>query len=1111
MTEEGWSSLKLQNRILLYLKDTESINRHDKYIKNNSYDYIVKKIGSQKKNLHDKLRKIEKEELVLRKKENIDDEEIEYYCLTEKGREKSEKIWNEIKGKTVKLIDEKDVVYLKLEVVSKILEDESLFAKLKNIKDQTVLDLRNENEEIDSLVGRDEEVGYLENTLEEIKKENGKTVFISGSTGIGKTTLVEHVKKKASEKEFNFLKGKCHVEDFTPYGPIESALEKILKMDMISKESQGVISTSYPNFEKPQNKKMFDSQRKSVFYDTTELLKRLSEKRPLVIFLDDLQWADKGTLNLMDYMADRLQDEAVLIIGAYRAGDVSKKDPLKKVIRKMSRKKLFDKIELSSLSEEEVVKLISNITSVEETKIPEDFVESIQNITNGNPLFIKESVTQMIEEGKIDSEKEDFPDKAEIKHIPNMVQNVLRKRIFKLSDESRDILQLGSVIGKIVPFDLLVESSEKDELELLEEIDVLLESDIWEEHPREDSFVFSHDLFVDTIYEGLGKWLERKRLHRKVAEAIEIIYENRIEEKYPILGHHYLKGEKYEKAFKYFMKAGKKAEEVFANEDAIEMYKQALSLAEKISKNEEDKIEIIERIVRSSNLLGKYEGVRKYLKKALFITDDEEIQQRIYRKMAESYKYQGEWDKSLKFIEKGLDLDGEENPEVCKLLSLKGWAYMEKDNYNKAENIFKKEKEVAESLNNKKMKAQVFHDLGTNALSKGDYKKSIEKLKKALKIREEIDDTIGLEKTYNNLGIVYRKKGNLDNGENYYKKSLEICDKIGYQAGTAITLNNIAIIQKEKGELSQAEENYKKSLELSEKIGDLHLKSLSLRNIANLQTSQGELEASGKNLKKSYALQDKIGDKVGKINLLLVESKLEKKRGNLNEAKEKLIEAKDIAKEIGDQRNLASIYKGIGTIFLLKDNIEEAKNILEKGREIAVSTSARDIEALSIIRLSEIKLKEGEMEEAEEMVREGLETVKDLGLNRLIVIYQNRLARIYLEREKLNEADEILSSSEEKITKIENPSPLIENKKLLGELYREHGEFDKAENYLHEALKKSKDIKSKIWKAKILYELGLLELSRNEKQKAESYFRDASDIFQELDMISWENKVEKHL
>ncbi len=806
-----------------------------------------------------------------------------------------------------------------------------------------------DSEQFDVFVGREDELDELHRLLEETKRGGGRAIFISGEAGIGKSRLVRELEPIAEDMDYDFLMGRCELDNLEPYMPFRKAFEKYLEDGSEdSTDNGGIKPVEGENGTRIKDEDMLLARRRASFFETTKFVKEVAGKTPLVIFLDDLQWADQGTLNLFHYLTDNLDQVPVLLIGTYRPGDVTAGHPLDENIHRMARKHLYEEIELESFDISTTEDLISSLLSLEE--VPEDFVDWVYQKTGGNPLFIKESIRQMVEDGLIDPDKKKFPESPEDVQIPDPIQNVIERRIFCLDGPTRKILQMGSVIGEKIPFDLLTESTQVDELDLLSQVDKLIESKLWKEGPSGDTFYFTHALIADTIYKGLGKWLEKKRLHRKVAEAIETAQGDKLDEMFSTLAHHHEMGEQYQEALEYYIEAGKRAERMYVHEDAIEMYKKARKISDRFQQDqlEVKRSRLMEREADALKIVGDYEDALNVYEQAVELEDEKREKADLHRKIAEVYESQGRLDESLEECRAGLiHLEDEDAEEEVRLLSKKGWTLMRKGDYAEAQEVMERGLKTAQELDIDKEIAQARHDIGTIFWKKGEFDKALDQMEKALEIRRKIGDLSGESDTLNNIGVVYRSRRDLDSALEYYEESLEIEGKIGNKKGEAGVLNNLGIIYEEKGALDQALEHYKRARDIFRRMGVKHGLADSLSNLGVLHWKMGDLEKALRFYQGSLKITEEMGDKQGMAlslsNLGLV--CLEKQE--MEKALDSLKKSLDISRDIGNKRGISRTLAMLGETYSRLGEYDTAREEIEESLQISKEIGATDMEGFA--------------------------------------------------------------------------------------------------------------------------------------------------------------------
>lgn len=817
------------------------------------------------------------------------------------------------------------------------------------------------------VIGREEEMQELLNLLDKAREGSSKTVFIAGEPGTGKTSLIDEVIAKASEDGFLVLDGTCRYADNTPYRPFEDAWrssgETSLKELFFTEKDDDL-----------EDKKMLDAFRNVAFYETAQRMKKISHKRPLFISLDDMHWADQGTLNLFHYLSDRLKDSPVFLVGSYAPGDAGRGTGFSGMKQQMSRKKLYDEVELEPLDIEGTERMIRILMDKDE--VPEGFVEKVYEKTEGIPLLIKEGLHH-IQEQKHGSQDDAYSE--DIFELPMLMDNIVNIRVHRLGMEARKLLQLGSVYGVRVPYRLLEELTDDDELEILDAVDELIENRLWEEDKDGNHFYFSHNIFRDIVYQGIGKWLEKKRLHSRVAEGISRVFREDIEQNYQILAYHLREAERYDESVENYVKAGKRAEELYSHEDAVEMYKEALSIFDISSDISADKVGILENIAEAYRLMGMYQKCRDHLNLGLNDVSDFDEKQRLYRKIAESLREQGEYEKALEIAEGRSSIREKDTLETCRLQGIKGWCLMYVGKYEEAVESFELGRKIAEELENDKEIAQAFHNLGSISLRLGDYEAALDNLNTAKEIREKIDD-VQLSKTLNNIAGLNSLTGNLDKALEQYDECLSLYRERGNKPVEGKLLNNVGVIHYKKGELEKAVDVLNKGLDISRQVEGRSSEANFLVNLGQVYVDMEELERAEEFLDKGLELSEELEYLNGilLVKSILIQLKLEK--GETDRAEGYADEVLKLSSKLGVKRE-EGIGKYLkGNVLRDKEEWDEAVSMYEEALEVFEKLGTLDLKGEVLYEYGILRERVGDVGDAVELVEGALDIFEDWGM-----------------------------------------------------------------------------------------------------------------------------------
>jgi len=440
-------------------------------------------------------------------------------------------------------------------------------------------------------VGRRQELGQLKAALEGALSGEGRLVALVGEPGIGKSRTALELATYARLRGASVLWGRCYEsEGAPPYWPwvqairshVREADPEELRSEMGADAAE--IAEVVPDVRQRlpdlgETRAPVDPQqaRFRLFDSLTAFLKSVARTQPLVLVLDDLHWADEGSLRLLEFVARELAGARLLLIGTYRDVDLSRRHPLSQTLAELTRERLFERVLLRGLSREDVDRFIEATCG---TSPPAELVSVVHLQTEGNPLFVTEVVRLLVQEGELTPERLDGGESWSIR-IPEGVREVIGRRLDRLSERCNETLAIASVIGREFGLDqlerLIGDLSEDRLLEVLEEG---LSARVIEELPRVASrYQFTHALIQETLAEELSL-TRRVRLHARIAEALEELYGEEADQHGAELAHHFGEAQTLlgpDKLVRYSLVAGESALAAHAHEQALAHFERALA------------------------------------------------------------------------------------------------------------------------------------------------------------------------------------------------------------------------------------------------------------------------------------------------------------------------------------------------------------------------------------------------------------------------------------------------------------------------------------------------------------------------------------------------------
>ena len=827
-----------------------------------------------------------------------------------------------------------------------------------------------------SLVGRDKEYARLVRHLEAASQGQGRMVIIDGEVGIGKTRLVQELLSRA-ESDFYLLIGQCYESEIAlPYQPLVEALRGFMPtLDINTLQISSLwlreVSKLVPELSQvlpdlPNNVPLNgETERSRLFEGVAQFLVALSRQRPLLLFIDDLHWADQATLALLQYVARHAVRERMLLIGAYRTEDLN--DLLASMMRGLYQDGLLSRITLRRLSLEEVTTLIREMAGMESGG--EKFSRRIYQETEGNPFFIFEVIRSLFEQGVLywdehgwSTDLKDFATNYTQIPIPPSMREVILARINRLDEVSRQVLETAAVFQQQFYFSTVKKAYDRSEDEVLDAFDKLLSAQLIKEGEvgiKGSSYSFNHDKIREVAYQQMSG-ARRQQVHRRVGEALEIEYRDNLDEVVSRLAHHFTAGGDREKALKYTIMAGDRARELYANEEAIVYYQRALELAE----GKEELATIYEGLGDVYALVGKHhqaiESYRAVLKHGGDTLDKRRVAE-IHRKIGRVYERNGGRDLALEHFGIGRRILESDGPslEMVRLDSGVAFLNIRQGRYEEAIRLCQQSLDMLEKLpenaDSRKERARIYNNLGSIYLNWNDYAQAIEYFEKSLAIRKENGDMHGTAILYNNLGVVYERQGNYDKALEYHRQSFEIEKEIGDIYGLAISHTNLGLILCRKGDYHEALHHLEEAVDI---CGDIECEWLlpeAYRIIAEARLALGEVAEALECGQASLDIACKTGDKVfeGVAHRVLGKVKALGCR-QWEEGEKHFSKSIDILRSLGNEHELGKSYYECGLVLKDKGDIGRAREYLSQAVEIFERTGA--VERLEIAKAARRRL-----------------------------------------------------------------------------------------------------------------------------------------------------------
>lgn len=437
------------------------------------------------------------------------------------------------------------------------------------------------------LIGREKEFGQAVQVWQKAAGGRGGFLLISGEPGIGKTRIARELSTYVEISGGRTLVGYCYEGERTPYGPIAQMVESSLKNgqgldlpDVVMADLLTLAPELRLQFSDiPLNERLDpEAEQQRLFESIVTWFGALTREGQIMLVVDDIHWSDSGSLSLLRRLVRRLDRRQAMILATYREVELDEGLPFQQMLNELSRERLATRIKLARLSKQHTGELLATLFSEE---ITPEFLDGIYRETEGNPFFIEEVCKALVESGEMYFEQGRWqrPEMASL-DIPQGIRVTIQSRLGKLSDTEQEVMQTAAMLGREFEYDMLYAATDMNDDALIEALERAEQAQLVEEVHRPDllrgtRFSFTHALIHSTLLSNLST-LRRQRLQRRVALALEASFPERLKELAPLLGRYFAEAGEGKKAVGYLLQAGDDARRVYAYDEAIEAYEQAL-------------------------------------------------------------------------------------------------------------------------------------------------------------------------------------------------------------------------------------------------------------------------------------------------------------------------------------------------------------------------------------------------------------------------------------------------------------------------------------------------------------------------------------------------------
>jgi adenylate cyclase len=696
------------------------------------------------------------------------------------------------------------------------------------------------------LVGRTRELAVLRDLFARVSSRRGHVLHVHGEAGVGKTRLVGEFLGSVPSGTVRIRLRSNSYESETPYALIADLLRRVFALRQTDDEAtaRAALAAGIDEFGRASRASATELFLELLGYGTPSsldpeakrrlllaLLRRLlsyrSADKPLVLVVEDLHWVDATSAAMLSELTQHASRMRVLFISTGRES--------------ANATWTTERLPLEPLGSDAAAEMVSRVAHV---VLDEKTRALVLERTAGNPFFIEETMRALAT--------------GATATVPSTVQELLEARLDRLDEHPRRAAHGASVIGREFAVSVLARIATGIEL------DPALRTLETERFiaPRtasaERSYAFRHALVQEVAYKT-QLVSQRRRTHVLVGDALSGIYADRLDELTYPLAYHYGRGDDDVKARAALLRAGRRAQHLYAKDEALGYFRSAL---ERGGGDSETRTMALEGMGDIQRLAAAYPDALASYTEARMAAGDARLDRcRLLRKTGGIHVLRGDLTAAMIVLTEALaDLPENAGSETSHLLLAIGDIRWREGRYDDAIATLRQAASRADAVGDVAARAEALKELGTVYVVMGDKREGLRQYEESLALYESVDDQYGQANDLSNIGIAHRRLGEYDQALGAYARALAIRERIGDPLGVGRVRNNRADILRLRGDFEGAERDYRAALEMWETIGYSGV-GLARTGLGITAVERGDLPTARRELSTALHELERVGNR----------------------------------------------------------------------------------------------------------------------------------------------------------------------------------------------------------------------------------------------------------
>lgn len=804
------------------------------------------------------------------------------------------------------------------------------------------------------LVGRQQEMNQLNEMLTQLQQGQGGVTAVIGDAGIGKSRLLE----EASATQWPHRASCLSYAETTPYSLMQEVVRQLLGLEdgrsltdaltTLWSQDEMVLQRPYvahflnhPLTQTEQEKIRYldgEGLRQRTFITLRALFEQIAIQQPTLIWLDDLQWIDTASLDLLTYLLPLSHTNSLLWLLSFRPDH---QKGIWSLHESQATTETYATIHLSGLDEAKAIQMVTSLLG--EMPLSPALASLLLSRADGNPLYLEEVVRSLMDEGMLCQDKEGhwhLTRAATHFTVPDTLEGVLMARLDRLPLPSRHTIQVAAIIGRIFPFDVLKKTSQlpqpktlRDQLSQLQKVEMIEEN-----QPKpEQLYSFLHTLLQEVTYRSQAV-TARRTVHRRIALYLENGRQRGwgdVEDLPSLIAQHAYVGQDWPRALRYQMQTGERSMTLFANQEAIDHYKKALESAHKLP--EEDtavqRLNIHLSLGQIYITTDQYEDATHHLDAAEGLVgqlDDSGAFVAVCRWRTRLHELRGEYEDAFTWIERGL-AQNVNSSDVPQIMLLAGLIRIRQGRYEDALRYCHTVLELANKQDEVTAVARANNLLGITHL-RSDSQQAITHFQTAFGLYQQAGDVQGQATSHNLIANACFNLGRWTDAEYHYQQALTMFKQLDDTYNRIMAVNNLGGIALNRGNLKDALTFYTEGLALAHQIGgSAWMMGVFEMNLGATYVRQKQPADALRHLKAGEAYFEKAGSRDFLPELYRHwAATLMLKKSHWQKASVRAQQALALAKEQQNQGEMGSCKRLLGELLLAMGDVDTAVATLQQ-------------------------------------------------------------------------------------------------------------------------------------------------------------------------------------